>query len=452
MKSISLDITKASQFLKPGTVEAYEGNVKAAQEALENATCPGNDFLGWLHLPSSITPAFLDEVQACANTLREKCEVVVVAGIGGSYLGARAVIEALGNSFAWLINDKKNPTILFAGNNIGEDYLAELTDYLKDKKFGVINISKSGTTTETALTFRLLKKQCEAQRGKDEAKNVIVAITDAKKGAARTCADKEGYKSFVIPDNVGGRFSVLTPVGLLPIACAGFDIKALVQGATDMEKATGKEVEFKHNVAAQYAAVRNGLYKEAGKKIEIMVNYQPKLHFIAEWWKQLYGESEGKENKGIFPAACDFTTDLHSMGQWIQEGERSIFETVISIEQPNRKMLFPEDEENLDGLNFLAGKRVDEVNKMAELGTRLAHVDGGVPNIRISVPELNEYYIGQLIYFFEIACGISGNLLKVNPFNQPGVEAYKKNMFALLNKPGYEAESKAIEERLANEK
>lgn len=452
MKSISLDITKASQFLKPGTVEAYEGKVKAAQEALENATCPGNDFLGWLHLPSSITPAFLDEVQACANTLREKCEVVVVAGIGGSYLGARAVIEALGNSFAWLINDKKNPTILFAGNNIGEDYLAELTDYLKDKKFGVINISKSGTTTETALTFRLLKKQCEAQRGKDEAKNVIVAITDAKKGAARTCADKEGYKSFVIPDNVGGRFSVLTPVGLLPIACAGFDIKALVQGATDMEKATGKEVEFKHNLAAQYAAVRNGLYKEAGKKIEIMVNYQPKLHFIAEWWKQLYGESEGKENKGIFPAACDFTTDLHSMGQWIQEGERSIFETVISIEQPNRKMLFPEDEENLDGLNFLAGKRVDEVNKMAELGTRLAHVDGGVPNIRISVPELNEYYIGQLIYFFEIACGISGNLLKVNPFNQPGVEAYKKNMFALLNKPGYEAESKAIEERLANEK
>lgn len=452
MKSISLDITKASQFLKPGTVEAYEGKVKAAQEALENATCPGNDFLGWLHLPSSITPAFLDEVQACANTLREKCEVVVVAGIGGSYLGARAVIEALGNSFAWLINDKKNPTILFAGNNIGEDYLAELTDYLKDKKFGVINISKSGTTTETALTFRLLKKQCEAQRGKDEAKNVIVAITDAKKGAARTCADKEGYKSFVIPDNVGGRFSVLTPVGLLPIACAGFDIKALVQGATDMEKATGKEVEFKHNLAAQYAAVRNGLYKEAGKKIEIMVNYQPKLHFIAEWWKQLYGESEGKENKGIFPAACDFTTDLHSMGQWIQEGERSIFETVISIEQPNRKMLFPEDEENLDGLNFLAGKRVDEVNKMAELGTRLAHVDGGVPNIRISVPELNEYYIGQLIYFFEIACGISGNLLKVNPFNQPGVEAYKKNMFALLNKPGYEAESKAIAERLANEK
>lgn len=452
MKRISLDITKASQFLKPGTVEAYEGKVKSVQEALENGTCPGNDFLGWLHLPSSITPAFLDDVQACANTLREKCEVVVVAGIGGSYLGARAVIEALGNSFAWLVNDKKNPTILFAGNNIGEDYLAELTDYLKDKKFGVINISKSGTTTETALTFRLLKKQCEAQRGKEEAKDVIVAITDAKKGAARTCADKEGYKSFVIPDNVGGRFSVLTPVGLLPIACAGFDIKALVQGAADMEKATGKDVVLQENIAALYAVTRHALYREAGKKIEIIVNFQPKLHFIGEWWKQLYGESEGKDHQGIYPAACDFTTDLHSMGQWIQEGERSIFETVISVEQPNKKMLFPKDEENLDGLNFLAGKRVDEVNKMAELGTRLAHVDGGVPNIRISLPELNEYYIGQLLYFFEIACGISGNLLGVNPFNQPGVEAYKKNMFALLNKPGYEAESKAIQERLANEK
>ena len=404
--------------------------------------------MGWLHLPSSITPQFLDEVQAVANTLREKCEVIVVAGIGGSYLGARAIIEALGNSFAWLVGDKTNPTIVFAGNNIGEDYLFELSEYLKDKRFGVINISKSGTTTETALAFRLLKKQCEEQRGKAEAKDVIVAITDAKRGAARAAADKEGYKTFVIPDNVGGRFSVLTPVGLLPIACAGFDIKALVNGAADMEKATAPSVPFAENIAAQYAAVRNALYTEKGKKIEIMVNYQPKLHFIAEWWKQLYGESEGKEHKGIFPASCDFTTDLHSMGQWIQEGERSIFETVISVEQPAKKLLFPNDDENLDGLNFLAGKRVDEVNKMAELGTLLAHVDGGVPNIRISVPELNEYYIGQLIYFFEIGCGISGNVLGVNPFNQPGVEAYKKNMFALLDKPGYEAESKAIKERL----
>ena len=448
MKNISLDITKAAQFLKSGAVEAYESQVKAAQEALENGTCPGNDFLGWLHLPSSITSEFLDEIQATANTLRDKCEVIVVAGIGGSYLGARAVIEALSNSFAWLVADKKNPTILFAGNNIGEDYLFELTEYLKNKKFGVINISKSGTTTETALTFRLLKKQCEAQRGKAEAKDVIVAVTDAKKGAARTCADKEGYKSFIIPDNIGGRFSVLTPVGLLPIACAGFDVKELVSGAQEMERACGKNVPFENNPAAQYAAVRNGLYSEAGKKIEIVVNFQPKLHFFAEWWKQLYGESEGKDNKGIFPAACDFTTDLHSMGQWIQQGERSIFETVISVEEPEHKLLFPHDEENLDGLNFLEGKRVDDVNKMAELGTRLAHVDGGVPNIRISVPRLNAYYIGQLIYFFEITCGISGNLLQVNPFNQPGVEAYKKNMFALLNKPGYEAESKAIRERL----
>ena len=448
MKRIQLDITKAAQFLSEGAVKAYEPKVKAAQEALENGTCPGNDFLGWLHLPSSITPQFLDEVQAVANTLREKCEVIVVAGIGGSYLGARAIIEALGNSFAWLVGDKANPTIVFAGNNIGEDYLFELSEYLKDKRFGVINISKSGTTTETALAFRLLKKQCEEQRSKTEAKDVIVAITDAKRGAARAAADKEGYKTFVIPDNVGGRFSVLTPVGLLPIACAGFDIKALVNGAADMEKATAPSVPFAENIAAQYAAVRNALYTEKGKKIEIMVNYQPKLHFIAEWWKQLYGESEGKEHKGIFPASCDFTTDLHSMGQWIQEGERSIFETVISVEQPAKKLLFPNDDENLDGLNFLAGKRVDEVNKMAELGTLLAHVDGGVPNIRISMPELNEYYIGQLIYFFEIGCGISGNVLGVNPFNQPGVEAYKKNMFALLDKPGYEAESKAIKERL----
>ena len=448
MKNISVDITKAAQFLKPGAVEAYESQVKAAQEALENGTCPGNDFLGWLHLPTSITPEFLSEIQNTANTLRDKCEVIVVAGIGGSYLGARAVIEALGNSFAWLTAEKKNPIILFAGNNIGEDYLFELTEYLKGKKFGVINISKSGTTTETALTFRLLKKQCEAQRGKAEAKDVIVAVTDAKKGAARTCADKEGYKSFIIPDNIGGRFSVLTPVGLLPIACAGFDVKQLVSGAQEMERVCGKEVPFNQNPAALYAAVRNGLYSEAGKKIEIVVNFQPKLHFFAEWWKQLFGESEGKDNKGIFPAACDFTTDLHSMGQWIQEGERSIFETVISVEEPENKLLFPHDEENLDGLNFLEGKRIDDVNKMAELGTCLAHVDGGVPNIRISVPCLNAYYIGQLIYFFEIACGISGNLLQVNPFNQPGVEAYKKNMFALLNKPGYEAESKAIRERL----
>ena len=303
----------------------------------------------------------------------------------------------------------------------------------------------------SGLAFRLLNNQCDDYGGKEEAKDVIVAVTDAKKGAARTCADKEGYKSFIIPDNVGGRFSVLTPVGLLPIAVAGFDVKQLVAGAADMEKACGKDVAFEENPAAIYAATRQALYTQAGKKIEIVCNFQPKLHYFAEWWKQLYGESEGKDQKGIFPAACDFTTDLHSMGQWIQQGERSIFETVISVETPNEKLLFPHDDENLDGLNFLEGKRVDEVNKMAELGTRLAHVDGGVPNILVNVPELNAYYLGQLIYFFEKACGISGLLEEVNPFNQPGVEAYKKNMFALLNKPGYEAESKAIQERLKNE-
>ena len=447
MKTIQLDITKAAQFVGADAIAAYEPQVKAAQEALENGTCPGNGFLGWLHLPSSITPEFIAELNASAQVLRENCEVVVVAGIGGSYLGARTVIEALSNSFQWLLDDKKNPVILFAGNNIGEDYLAEMCDYLKDKKFGVINISKSGTTTETALAFRLLKKQCEEQRGKDMARKVIVAVTDAKKGAARTTADKEGYKSFIIPDNVGGRFSVLTPVGLLPIAVAGFNIAKLVAGAADMEKATALDVPFMENPSAVYAACRNALYAD-GKKIEILVNFQPKLHYLNEWWKQLFGESEGKDHKGIFPAAVDFTTDLHSMGQWIQDGERTIFETVISIEEPNHKVLFPTDEENLDGLNFLAGKRVDEVNKMAELGTQLAHVDGGVPNMRLSVPKLDEYYLGQIIYFFEKACGISGNLLGVNTFNQPGVEAYKKNMFALLNKPGYEKESEAIRARL----
>ena len=451
MENIRLELSKAVSFLKAGPVENYLPKAAAAVEALEKGTCPGNDFLGWVNLPSSITAEFLNDVEATAQTLRAHCDTIVVAGIGGSYLGARAVIEALQNSFQWLTNKGKDPNILFAGNNIGEDYLYELCEYLKDKNFGVINISKSGTTTETALAFRLLRKQCEDQRGKETARKVIVAITDAKKGAARITADKEGYKSFVIPANVGGRFSVLTPVGLLPIACAGFDIRQLVAGAKSMEEATKSSIDIKENISAQYAAVRNALYQQAGKKIEILANFQPKLHFMAEWWKQLYGESEGKENKGIFPAAVDFTTDLHSMGQWIQEGERTIFETVISVEETNHKVLFPHDDENLDGLNFLEGKRVDEVNKMAELGTQLAHVDGGVPNIRIVMPKINEYYIGQLIYFFEKACGISGNILGVNAFNQPGVEAYKKNMFALLDKPGYEAESKAIRERLDKE-
>ncbi len=444
---IKLDIEKTFGFVSKESVYAYAPKAKAAAEALENGTGLGNDFLGWLHLPSSITKEVLDDINATAKVLRDNCEVVIVAGIGGSYLGARAVIETLSNSFEWLKEKKENPVILYAGNNISEDYLFELTEYLKTKKFGVINISKSGTTTETALAFRLLKKQCEDQRGKEMARKVIVAITDAKKGAARVTADNEGYKSFVIPDNVGGRFSVLTPVGLLPIAIAGFDIEKLVAGAVKMEKACGVDVPFEENPAMIYAAVRNELYK-SGKKIEILVNFCPKLHYVSEWWKQLYGESEGKDNLGIFPASVDFTTDLHSMGQWIQEGERSIFETVLSVDNVDHSLTVPSDEQNLDGLNFLAGKHVDQVNKMAELGTQLAHVDGGVPNIRICIDRLNEENIGELLYFFEKACGVSGYVLGVNPFNQPGVEAYKKNMFALLNKPGYEAESKAIQARL----
>ena len=452
MENIRLDITKTLSFLGENVISTYLPEAMSALKAVEDGSRPGNDFLGWVHLPSTISSELINDIKATAEVLRQNCEVIVVAGIGGSYLGSRAVIEALGNGFQWLINDDKNPTILFAGNNIGEDYLAELSDYLKNKTFGIINISKSGTTTETALAFRLLRRQCEEQRGKEMARKVIVAITDAQKGAARKCADQEGYKSFVIPNNVGGRFSVLTPVGLLPIACAGYDIEQLLAGAATMEEATGSNVPADENISLQYAIVRNALHQELGKKIEILANFQPKLHFIAEWWKQLYGESEGKDLKGIFPASVDFTTDLHSMGQWIQDGERSIFETVISVEKSKYKVLFPNDEENLDGLNFLADKRVDEVNKMAELGTQLAHVDGGVPNIRLIVPEINEFYLGQLIYFFEKACGISGYILGVNPFNQPGVEAYKKNMFALLNKPGYEAESAEIQKRLSASK
>ncbi len=445
---MKLTLTNAANFLQAETLELLEKQTVAANALLENGQGAGNDYIGWVTLPSSITKEQLDDIQNTANLLRDKCEVVIVAGIGGSYLGARAVNDALASAFdAYQATDRKNPYVVYAGNNIGEDYLAELMEFIDDKQFGIINISKSGTTTETALAFRLLKTVLEQKVGKEEARNRIVAITDQAKGALRSLATKEGYKTFVIPDNVGGRFSVLTPVGLLPIAVAGGDIYALVKGAQDMEKATAAEIAYAQNPACQYAAIRNALY-QSGKKIEILVNFNPKLHYFSEWWKQLYGESEGKNNKGIFPAAVDFTTDLHSMGQWIQEGERTIFETVISIEKANKQVLVPMDEENLDGLNFLAGKRVDEVNKMAELGTQLAHIDGGVPNIHISFEKIDEYNIGQFIYFFERACGISGYVLGVNPFNQPGVEAYKKNMFALLDKPGYEKESKAIKERL----
>ena len=419
-------------------VDALRPAAEAAAETLEKGTGEGNDFLGWLHLPSSISEAELADIEATAAQLRNSCEYVVTIGIGGSYLGAKAVIEALSSSFDAYQGGKCK--VLIAGNNIGEDYIAELMDLLKGKKFGIVVISKSGTTTEPAIAFRLLKDMLEKQEGKQEAAKRIVAITDAKKGALRSLATQEGYKTYVIPDNVGGRFSVLTPVGLLPIAVAGFDIKALVAGAVEIENDDNENV-------FTYAQTRNALY-QSGKKIEILVNFCPRLHYFAEWWKQLYGESEGKDHLGIFPASVDFTTDLHSMGQWIQDGERTIFETVLSVGDQSHSVVIPHDEANLDGLNFLAGKRVDEVNKMAELGTRLAHVDGGVPNLLITIPALSEKYLGQLIYFFEKACGVSGYMLGVNPFNQPGVEAYKKNMFALLNKPGYEAESKAIQEKL----
>lgn len=447
MNDIKLTIDKAFGFVTPEAVANYKKEVEESLEKLHKGTGKGNDFLGWLHLPSSITNEHLSDIEATAKILREKCEVVVVVGIGGSYLGARAVIDALSNSFDWLQTERKSPVIIYAGQNIGEDYLYELQAVLKNKKFGIISISKSGTTTEPALAFRLLKTQLEEQQGKEAAKELIVCITDKARGALRTLATQEGYKTFVIEDNIGGRFSVLSPVGLLPIATAGLDIRQLVAGAVRMEEVCSDKTPYEENPAAQYAAVRNALY-HSGKKIEILVNFQPKLHYVSEWWKQLYGESEGKEHKGIFPASVDFTTDLHSMGQWIQEGERSIFETVVSVKEANHTVLFPTNEANLDGLNFLAGKRVDYVNKMAELGTMLAHVDGGVPNLKVEMPCLNEYYIGELLYFFEKACGISGYLLGVNPFNQPGVEAYKKNMFALLEKPGYEEATKAIRERL----
>ena len=447
MKNISLNIDKVLGTVSKQQILAQETKANECIATLHNGNGKGSDFLGWLHLPTSITEEELADIENTANVLREKCEVVIAVGIGGSYLGTKAVIDALNNSFDFLLKDRKDPIMLYAGHNIGEDYLYELCEVLKGRQFGIINISKSGTTTEPALAFRILKKQLEDAVGKEEAKTRIVAITDKAKGALRTLATKEGYKTFIIPDNVGGRFSVLTPVGLLPIAVAGISIRELVAGAVSMEKKTGIEVPFDENLSAIYASVRNELYK-SGKSIEILANFHPKLHYIGEWWKQLYGESEGKENKGIFPAAVDLTTDLHSMGQWIQEGERTIFETVISVESPDHKVEVPTDEADLDGLNFLAGKRVDEVNKMAELGTQLAHVDGGVPNIKITLPAVNAYYIGQLFYFFEKACGISGYMLGVNPFDQPGVEAYKKNMFALLEKPGFEAETKAIKARL----
>lgn len=442
MNSIQFDYSQVTTFVSKDEIAALYPQARAALKSLKEKTCKGNEFLGWVNLPAEISMEELTDIERTAADLRARTEVVVVVGIGGSYLGSKAVIEALSDSFHNF--GKSDMKVVFAGHNIGEDYFHELLTYLDDKQFGICVISKSGTTTEPAIAFRLLKDMLEKKVGKAEAGKRIIAITDECKGALRKLAEQEGYKTFVIPDNVGGRFSVLTPVGLLPIAIAGFSVRELVSGAVDMGK---RCLESDNSPVIDYAAVRNALYKK-GFMVEILANFNPKLHFVTEWWKQLYGESEGKEHLGIFPAGVDFTTDLHSMGQYIQDGPRMLMETVISVAKPYHRVEIPSDKGDLDKLNFLAGRRVDDVNKMAELGTRLAHVDGGVPNMQIVLPQLNAYSIGQLFYFYELACGISGCMLGVNPFDQPGVEAYKNNMFALLEKPGYEEATREIKARL----
>ncbi len=444
---MKLSISRIQPTVGTEELQALQSRAIESLNALHAKTGKGNDFLGWLNLPSSIRPELIKDINDTAKRLSEITDVVVVIGIGGSYLGAKAVIEALSHSFGYLKPKHNQPQVLFAGQNIGEDYTYELLDAIKDLSVGCIVISKSGTTTEPAIAFRLIKQLIEEKNGKDEAKRRIIAITDSSKGALLQMSKEEEYKTFIIPDDVGGRFSVLTPVGLLPIAIAGFDIEALLKGAADMEHLTSANQTTEGNPAITYAIARNSLYKK-GKKVEVLASFNPKLHSLAEWWKQLFGESEGKGGKGIFPASVNFTTDLHSLGQYIQDGERMLFETVISVEKPQHKLEIPQTNDDYDGLNYLAGKRLTEINKMAELGTILAHADGGVPSIHIEIPEINEYHIGQLIYFFEIACGISGYILGVNPFDQPGVEDYKRNMFALLNKKGYEKEGEGLRKRL----
>ncbi len=434
---LKLNIEKVFDFVSKDTIYQYKDEIQKHISALYNKTGIGNNFLGWLNLPSTINEKEIKEIEKTAEFLKDRIEILIVIGIGGSYLGAKAVIEALSHNFKCLQPpyNRKNPIILFAGQNMSEDYLYELIEVIEDKSYAIIVISKSGTTIEPAIAFRLLKKHLEEKYSKTKAKERIIAITDRKEGALRQLAAQEGYKTFVIPDDVGGRYSVLTPVGLLPVAAAGFNIRELLAGARQIETLTGTKTEFEKNPSAIYAAARDALYQK-GKKIEILVSYTPKLHYLAEWWKQLFGESEGKENKGIFPVSVNFTTDLHSLGQYIQEGERNIFETVISVKEPKHKLTIPYDDNNPDKLNYIAGKRINEVNKTAELGTMLAHIDGGVPNIHIEIPKLNEFYLGQLIYFFEKACAISGYISGINPFDQPGVEAYKKYMYALLKRKG----------------
>lgn len=433
MNQIIIDLSNLQNFITGEQINSLQTEIDLHYPTLFNKTGKGNDFLGWVDLPSQFDKDLFKKIEEDAARLRDNSELFVVIGIGGSYLGARAVIEALGHQFYDLLGEKKHPYIIYAGHHLSEDYMAELLEILDTKDYSLAVISKSGTTTEPAIAFRILKNHLEKKYGKEEARKRIIAITDKQKGALKGLAGREGYTTYVVPDDVGGRYSVLTPVGLLPIAMAGFDIRKIMQGAADMEAFCRNSKTIAENPVMAYVAARNALYR-SGKTIEIMVNYLPNLFYLTEWWKQLYGESEGKEGKGIFPAGVGFTTDLHSMGQYIQDGLRIIFETVLSVENNKSTVMIPMADDDADGLNYLAGKRIGYVNHMAEKGTVMAHVDGGVPNIRIVVPEINEYVLGQLIYFFELACGLSGYLLGVNPFDQPGVEAYKKNMFALLGK------------------
>ncbi|MEI6047527.1 MAG: glucose-6-phosphate isomerase [Bacteroidota bacterium] len=444
-ENLSVNLKNASGII------SYEEVVALAQQSLSHldtlnaGTGSGNDYLGWLTLPDDILPQF-DKIEKTAKHLRSVSDTTVIIGIGGSYLGSRAVIEALSHSFSSLMKTKHHD-VIYAGQNICEDYLSDLLEILDGRNYSIVVISKSGTTTEPAIAFRILKDHLERKVGKPVAADRIIAITDAKKGALLSLSETNGYETFIIPDNIGGRYSVLTPVGLLPIALAGIDIRTLVKGAKSMEELTRSNRNAATNPSLLYAAARN-LLLQSGKPIEIMVGFTPKLHFMSGWWKQLYGESEGKDGKGIFPASVEMTTDLHSLGQYIQDGQRIIFETMISVINSKKKLTIPADKDDSDQLNYLAGKRLSEVNHNAEIGTTLAHNDGNVPIISITIPSLDEYYIGQLIYFFELACAVSGYILDVNPFDQPGVEAYKKNMFALLNKPGFEEAGKKLKERL----
>ena len=447
MNKLSLDLSNVSSFVSEEKLMGMEAEVKAAVKTLEEETGAGNDFLGWINLPTDYDKEEFDRIKKAAEKIKADSDVLVVVGIGGSYLGARAAIELLSHTFYNKLSkeDRKAPEVYFAGNSISGTYLAHLIQVIGDRDFSVNVISKSGTTTEPAIAFRIFKEMLEKKYGVDEARKRIYATTDAAKGALKKLSTEEGYETFTIPDNVGGRFSVLTPVGLLPIAAAGISIDDLMAGAREAQN--DYKAEFKNNDCYKYAAVRNLLLRD-GKSIELLINYEPKVHFVAEWWKQLFGESEGKDGKGLFPASVDLSTDLHSMGQYIQDGQRILFETLIDVISPDADVVIPFDEADLDGLNYIAGKGMNFVNQKAMEGTQLAHVDGGVPNIRIAVPKMDAFNLGYLFYFFEKACGVSGYLLDVNPFNQPGVEAYKKNMFALLGKAGYEKEAEVLNKRL----